>query len=158
MNDILAIIVVCVLSDTLVKELPTHFDQDTDYESFINACYQGKAESQAVNKSMATEWYQQKNQSFATERQNATDFFTEGSFCQSAQNMPLMGFGQSNVDSYAVFRELHNPEFIFADAYLMFEKIMELGVKDLYYVGEPPKIIDNYDDYLSMSELERSRL
>ena len=57
-----------------------------------------------------------------------------------------------------MFRELHNPEFIFADAYLMFEKIMELGVKDLYYVGEPPKIIDNYDDYLSMSELERSRL
>jgi hypothetical protein len=72
--------------------------------------------------------------------------------------VPLVGFVQSNVDSYAVFRELHNPEFIFADAYLMFEKIMELGVKDLYYVGEPPKIVDNYDNFMSMSELERSRM
>ena len=40
----------------------------------------------------------------------------------------------------------------------MFEKIMELGVKDLYYVGKPPKIVDNYDDFMSMSELERSRM
>ena len=72
--------------------------------------------------------------------------------------MPGAGFGPSSIDSYAVFRELHNPEFIFADAFLMFEKIMELGVKDLYYVGEPPKIVDDYDNFMCMSDLERSRM
>ena len=86
------------------------------------------------------------------------DHFTEGSFCNSAHNMSVGALGQSTVDSYAVYRELHNPEFIFADAYLMFEKIMDLGVKDMYYVGDPPKIIDNYDEFMRMDELERARL
>ena len=40
----------------------------------------------------------------------------------------------------------------------MFEKIMDLGVKDMYYVGEPPKIIEDYDEFLRMDELERARL
>ena len=35
---------------------------------------------------------------------------------------------------------------------------MDLGVKDMYYVGEPPKIIDNYDEFIRMNELERARL
>ena len=39
MNDILAIVVVCLLSDTLVRELPTHFDEEVDYESFVNKCH-----------------------------------------------------------------------------------------------------------------------
>ena len=81
LNDILAIIVVCVLSDTLVRELPTHYDEDADYEGLVNASLAGRTEAPAVNRSMATEWQHQRNQSFATERQNATDFFTEGSFC-----------------------------------------------------------------------------
>ena len=72
--------------------------------------------------------------------------------------MSVGAIGASTVDSYAVFRELHNPEYIFADAYLLFEKIMDLGVKDMYYVGEPPKVVDNYDVFMSLSELERSRL
>ena len=47
-----------------------------------------------------------------------------------------------SVDSYAVFRELHSPEYIFADAFLMFEKIMDLGIKDMFYVGDTPPSVD----------------
>ena len=36
MNDILALCVVCLLSDTLVRELPTHFDEEVDYDGFVN--------------------------------------------------------------------------------------------------------------------------
>ena len=68
LNDILAIIVVCILSDTLVKELPTHYDEDTDYEGFVNACCTNKPDAHAMNKSIATDWNHQRNQSFATER------------------------------------------------------------------------------------------
>lgn len=35
MNDILAIIMVCLLSDTLLRELPTHFEPDFDYEAHL---------------------------------------------------------------------------------------------------------------------------
>ena len=68
LNDILAIIVVCVLSDTLIRELPTHYDEDTDYEGLVNACLAGRTEVPAVNRSMATECLPQRNQSFADER------------------------------------------------------------------------------------------
>jgi hypothetical protein len=33
--------------------------------------------------------------------------------------------------------KLHDPEYIWADAYLMFESIMALGVKELYYKEAP---------------------
>ena len=58
------------------------------------------------------------------------------------------------INSYAVFRELHNPAHIFADAFLMFEKIMDLGIKDMFYVGEAPPPIENLDD-LSLPPSER---
>ena len=35
MNDILAIIMVCLLSDTLLRELPTHYEPDFDYEAHL---------------------------------------------------------------------------------------------------------------------------
>ena len=61
------------------------------------------------------------------------------------------------VDSYAVFRELHSPEHIFADAFLMFEKIMELGVKDMFYVGESPAPLPTFDE-LGLSTHEKKRM
>lgn len=38
--------------------------------------------------------------------------------------------------------ELHNPEFIWADAYLIFERIMDIGVKDFYYKEVESKVIE----------------
>jgi len=35
MNDILAIIVTCLLSDTLTRELPTHFEPEFDYDAHL---------------------------------------------------------------------------------------------------------------------------
>ena len=63
------------------------------------------------------------------------------------------------IDSYAVFRYLHSPEHVFADAFLLFEKIMDLGIKDMFYVGEQPPQLHNYDidDVSSMSYNERLR-
>ena len=61
------------------------------------------------------------------------------------------------MDSYAVFRELHSPEFIFADAFLMFEKIMDLGIKDMFYVGDTPPRVDTVEDIISMTATERQR-
>ena len=54
MNDILAIVVVCILSDTLVRELPTHYDDEADYEGFVNKCVnanQGGLSNIAMNRS-----------------------------------------------------------------------------------------------------------
>ena len=65
--------------------------------------------------------------------------------------------GAKAVDSYAVFRELHSPEYIFADAFLLFEKIMELGIKDMFYVGDTPPPIESMDEYNYMSSVEQQR-
>ena len=35
MNDILAIVLVSLLSDTLLRELPTHFEPEFDYEAHL---------------------------------------------------------------------------------------------------------------------------
>jgi len=35
MNDILAIVFVCLLSDTLLRELPAHFETNFDYEEHL---------------------------------------------------------------------------------------------------------------------------
>ena len=57
-----------------------------------------------------------------------------------------------------MFRELHSPEYIFHDAFLLFEKIMDLGIKDMFYVGESPPPIENIDEMgLSASERHRWR-
>jgi hypothetical protein len=32
-----------------------------------------------------------------------------------------------------IFRELHNPSYLWADAYSLFERVMDLGIKELYY-------------------------
>jgi hypothetical protein len=45
-------------------------------------------------------------------------------------------------NSYQVYKELHRPEHVYADSYLIFEKIMELGIKDLYYKGTSPSVSD----------------
>ncbi len=37
------------------------------------------------------------------------------------------------IETCQLFAELHNPEHIWADAYTLFENIMNLGVKDYYY-------------------------
>ena len=62
------------------------------------------------------------------------------------------------VDSYAVFRELHSPEHLFADAFLIFEKIMDLGIKDMFYVGDSPPLFSDLvdeEEIESMSTTER---
>ena len=64
------------------------------------------------------------------------------------------------VDSYAVFRELHSPEHLFADAFLIFEKIMDLGIKDMFYVGDSPPLFSDLvdeEEIESMSTTERIR-
>ena len=35
MNDILAIVFVCLLSDTLLRELPAHYEPDFDYDAHL---------------------------------------------------------------------------------------------------------------------------
>lgn len=40
---------------------------------------------------------------------------------------------EATVDACKLFMNLHNPEYLWADAYLMFNNIMNLGVKELYY-------------------------
>ena len=37
MNDILAVVLVCLLSDTLLRELPAHFEADFDYEAHLKS-------------------------------------------------------------------------------------------------------------------------
>jgi hypothetical protein len=36
-------------------------------------------------------------------------------------------------NAHRIFLTLHDPQFIWADAYLLFESVMNLGVKELYY-------------------------
>ena len=96
MNDILAIVVVCLLSDTLVRELPTHFDEEADYDSFVNKCTNANQAglSFAANKSVVVGGGRQNMGSFTkSERFPAQDNFTEGSFCQSAHNMSIGALG-----------------------------------------------------------------
>ena len=38
-----------------------------------------------------------------------------------------------HVAEQTLFKELHNPKHLWADAYTMFERIMDLGIKELYY-------------------------
>lgn len=41
-------------------------------------------------------------------------------------------------DAYFIFKELHNPVYLFADLYALFAKVMELGIKDMFVFGESP--------------------
>lgn len=36
-------------------------------------------------------------------------------------------------EAHKIFKELHDPNFIWADIYTMYENLMNLGVKELYY-------------------------
>ena len=38
-------------------------------------------------------------------------------------------------DAYAMFKALHDPNYLLSDVYVMFAKLMELGIKDLYNQG-----------------------
>jgi len=69
----------------------------------------------------------------------ANQSFVSEDLSDSKSNL-LGGLQQPNqIDSYAVFRFLHSPEHIFADAFLLFEKLMELGIKDMFYKGNSLK-------------------
>lgn len=37
------------------------------------------------------------------------------------------------MDASTVFEEVHNPAYLWADSYGLFERIMDLGIKELYY-------------------------
>ena len=41
------------------------------------------------------------------------------------------------MQAFNLFIELHSPEHVFADAFLIFEKVLTCGVKDLYFAGDP---------------------
>ena len=84
---------------------------------------------------------------------NFSRSFGERSFADHEGNAG----GSMAVDSYAVYRELHSPEHVFADAFLLFEKIMDLGIKDMFYVGESPPPAETVDDMSSMTASERQR-
>ena len=79
MNDILAMVVVCLLSDTMVRELPTHYEEEVDYEGFVNKCANagqtGLSFAAATNKSMAVgAGRQSKGQNYAmSERLSVQD-------------------------------------------------------------------------------------
>lgn len=38
-----------------------------------------------------------------------------------------------HVIESSLFKDLHDSKFVWADAYTMFERIMDLGIKELYY-------------------------
>ena len=143
MNDILAIVFVCLLSDTLLRELPAHFESDFDYDAHLRCFKESGIDKTAYN---------QQNSHKSTHERS----FGEADTNNMAQNNATAAMA---VDSYAVFRELHSPEYIFADAYLLFEKIMDLGIKDMFYVGESPSPVNSnhMDETSSMSLSERLR-
>lgn len=66
------------------------------------------------------------------------------------------GLVQTHIDSYAVFRFLHSPEHIFADSFLLFEKLMELGIKDMFYKGKSLKGYTTTSLFLSETNAEDS--
>lgn len=37
-----------------------------------------------------------------------------------------------------MFRTLHDPNYLLSDLYILFAKVMELGIKDLYHQGDSP--------------------
>jgi len=37
-----------------------------------------------------------------------------------------------------MFLTLHDPKYLYADLFSLFSKIMELGIKDLFFEGESP--------------------
>ena len=67
----------------------------------------------------------------------ASQSFVSEDLSDSKSN--LLGLQTNQIDSYAVFRFLHSPEHIFADSFLLFEKLMELGIKDMFYKGNSLK-------------------
>lgn len=38
-----------------------------------------------------------------------------------------------NMNAYIIYQHIHDEEYIWADAYSLFERILDLGIKDLYY-------------------------
>lgn len=60
------------------------------------------------------------------------------------------------VSAKRLYSELHDPAFIWADAYAIFNRIMDLGVKELYYkeTGNTPKKGDFVDAGLTPSVSE----
>jgi hypothetical protein len=45
---------------------------------------------------------------------------------------------QSREDVYQVFKAMHDPQHLFADLYNLFCKVMELGIKDMFFQGNSP--------------------
>lgn len=48
MNDILATVLVSLLSDVLLRELPTHFEPDFDYEAHLR-CFKDEEEATGLH-------------------------------------------------------------------------------------------------------------
>ena len=62
---------------------------------------------------------------------------------------------EATVDACKLFMNLHNPEYLWANAYLMFNNIMNLGVKELYYkeTTNEPKIVEDTKNDINQSSL-----
>ena len=44
-----------------------------------------------------------------------------------------------------LFLALHDPEFIWADSFILFDRIMNSGIKELYY-NEAPRLVKGLDE------------
>ena len=57
---------------------------------------------------------------------------------------------EEEITAIKLFDTLHDRNYIYHDAYVMFEKAMDLGIKDLYYneeiLGDPFKRFDRKQD------------
>jgi len=106
MSDLLGIVFTTVCSEAIFKELPVHYLPEKEEEVEVNP--------------------------FGVYQPNEDDKMSNLSY----GNGGSLGTIQCTKNSYQIFRELHSPEHVYADTYLMFEKVMELGIKDLYYKGE----------------------
>jgi TBC1 domain family protein 5 len=43
-----------------------------------------------------------------------------------------------SAEAHQIFMALHDPKFLWADAFLLFEKLMDFGIKELYFRTEKP--------------------
>ncbi len=62
------------------------------------------------------------------------------------------------LDAKKVFHTLHDINFVWADIYLAFDRVMNLGVKELYYKEISEAVLDVRRQPLPKDKRERKRL
>ena len=72
------------------------------------------------------------------ERQDFETFIEDcESISGTLRNWPAFDeFTESSALAEKVYKEIHNPEKLYADTFILFERIMNLGIKELYYLQD----------------------